>query len=88
VNAGERASRLFRLVRLQVADEMPPDLHVGRFADLLQGFLDPVFAEVALAGGPRRADVGGAERFRHGDELDVRRVPAGAAGGRVDPGPY
>ena len=66
---------------------MPPYLHVGRFADLLQGFLDLVFAEVALAGGPGGADVIGAEGFRNGDELDIRRVPAGAAGGRVDPGP-
>jgi hypothetical protein len=88
VNAGERGGGFLRLVRLQVADEMPPYLHVGRFADLLQGFLDLVFAEVTLAGGPGGADVIGAERFRDRDELDVRRVPAGAAGGRADPGRY
>jgi len=71
-----------------MADEMPSQVHVGRFADLLQGFLDLVFAEVALAGGPGGADMIRAEGLRYGDELDIRRVPAGAAGRRVDPGPY
>ena len=66
---------------------MPPYLHVGRFADLLQGFLDLVLAEIALACSPGGSHVIGAERLRDGDEADVRRVPAGAAGGRVDPGP-
>src|SRR6266545_107320 len=87
MNAGERHRGLFRLVRLQVADEMPPYLNVGRLADFLQGFLELVLAEIALACGPRGADVRGAEGLGNRDQADVRGVPAGAPCGGVDPGP-
>ena len=66
---------------------MPPDGDIGRLADLLQGFLDLVLAEIALARRAGGADVIGAERLRDGDERDLVRVTAGAAGGRVDPCP-
>jgi hypothetical protein len=66
---------------------MPPYLHVGRLADLLQPLLDFVLAEVDLARGMSCPHVIGAERLGNGDEADGRGVPAGAAGGRVEPGP-
>jgi hypothetical protein len=66
---------------------MPPHVYVGRCGDLLQGLLDLVLAEVALARRVRFTDGVGAEGLRDGDERDGRRVPAGAARGRVDPGP-
>ena len=87
MNAGERTGGLPRLVRLQVADQVPLDGNVGGVADLLQGFLDLVLAEVPLAGGPGGADVVGAERLRNRDEGDLARVTVGAAGGRVHPCP-
>jgi hypothetical protein len=66
---------------------MPPHINVGRPGDLLQTLLHLVLAEVALARGVGLADGIGAEGLRDGDKGDGRRVPAGAAGGRVDPGP-
>ena len=51
---------------------------------LLQGLLDFVFAEVALAcrvGGP---DGSGVERFRHGNEAHVGGIAPRGAGGRRD----
>ena len=66
---------LARLVRLQMADEMPPERNVGRFADLLQGLLDLVLAEIVLAGGHGGPDVVGAEGLRDGDEGDLGRAP-------------
>ena len=66
---------------------MPPDLLVGGFGDFLQGFLDLVFAEVALARRPRRPHAVGVEGLGNGYEEDVRRVPADPARGLVDPGP-
>jgi hypothetical protein len=53
---------------------MPPYLYVGRCADLLQRFLDLVLAEVALARGPCRADVIGAE----GLGTAIRRMSEGS----------
>ena len=50
VDARERPGRLLRLVRLQVADQVPAHRQVGGSADLLQRLLDPVLAEVLLAG--------------------------------------
>src|SRR3954463_2162858 len=75
------------LVRLQVADEMPPDRDVGRVADFLQSFLDFVFPEVLLACGVGGANRVGAECLGDRNEADGRRIPAGAAGGRMEPGP-
>jgi hypothetical protein len=50
-------------VRLQVADQMPPDPEVGGLVHLLQRFLDLVFAEIDLARLGGRADVVGRKRF-------------------------
>src|SRR5436190_15973601 len=55
--------------------------------DFLQGLLHFVLAEVPLAGARGGPNVVGAESLGDGDELDRGRVPAGAAGSRVDPGP-
>ena len=67
---------------------MPPARQVSAVSrDFLQGFLNLVLAEIALAGRPRGADVVGAEGLRNRDEGDLGRVAAGAAGGRVDPRP-
>jgi hypothetical protein len=63
MNAGECCRRSLRLVRLQVADEMPPYLHVGRVSDLLQPLLDFVLAKVDLACAMRGSHVIGAERL-------------------------
>jgi hypothetical protein len=85
VDGGERNRGFPCLVGLKMADEMPPDWSVGCFADLLQGFLYLVLAEVALAGAPGGADVVGAEGFRHRDQRDLAGFTAGAAGSRADP---
>jgi hypothetical protein len=50
---------------------MPPDLHIGQSANLLQGFLDLVLSEVALAGRRGGPDVLGAERLGNGDQPDI-----------------
>ena len=66
---------------------MPPDGDIGGFADLLQGFLDLVLAEVALAGVERGPDAVGPERLGDRDQGDFSRFTAGAAGSRADPFP-
>src|SRR5439155_27159662 len=69
-----------RLVRLQVANEVPPDLKVGRLLDLLQSLLHFVLAEVDLprrGGGPNMFSAKG---LRDGDEADRRRVAACPSG--------
>ena len=80
VNRAGHPRGLSRLVRLQVADEMPPQSHIGRLCNFLQGFLDLVFAEVDLARvrrGPDGVDwVGLGDR----DQPDVVRLSSGAAG--------
>ena len=59
------------LVRLQVADEMPPWRAIGGFADLLQAFLDLVLAEVPWwpAAQASRTLIG-PEGLRDGDQRD------------------
>ena len=83
----ERRRRLACLVRLQMADQVPPDRDVGRFLDLLQRLLHLVFPEVALAGGPGGPDVIGAEGLRDRNQRDLGRVTAGSAGSRGHPRP-
>jgi hypothetical protein len=83
----ERGGRLLHLVRLQMADQVPSQISVGRGSDLLQSLLHLVLAEVELAGGAGRSRRVRAEGLGDGDEADGARIPAGAAGGRVDPGP-
>ena len=70
----KRLGGLPRLVRLQVADEVPPDRSVGHHADLLQPFLHLVLAEIALAGSHRRRHVPGPVGLRHRHEPHGRRV--------------
>ncbi len=54
-----KTSGLFRLVGLQVADQMPPNRQIRRLVHLRQRFLHFVFAEVDLA-----QVCGGAYEFR------------------------
>jgi hypothetical protein len=77
VDRREHLPGLSGLVRLEVAEEMPPDGSIGRCTDLQQGLLDAVLPEVALPGGISLAD--GVERKRLGDsdEADGGEVPAG-----------
>ena len=80
VNRADRRRGFSRLVRLQVADEMPPQSGIGRLCNFLQGFLDLVLAEVALpgvGGGPDGVDGMG---LGDGDQPDVVRRAPGAAG--------
>ena len=69
---------LARFVRLQVADQVPPNVHVGRRRDFLQGLLHAVFAEIALAGIERRANSVKGEVLGDGDEADVGGWPSRA----------
>jgi len=69
-----------RLVRLQVADEVPPQSGIGGLCNFLQGFLDLVLAKVDLpgvGGGPDGLDGMG---LGDGDQPDVFRLTPGAPG--------
>ncbi len=87
LDARERCGGLLRLVRLEVADEMPPCRDIGRVGDLLQAFLHLVLAELPLPGRPRLAHAVGAERLRDGDQRDLGCRPSRAAGRLGDPLP-
>ena len=64
-----------------MADQVPPDLHVGRSVDLLQGFLHLVLAEIALPGVVGLPDGLDREGLGHRDQPDVLGAPAGSQGG-------
>ena len=81
----ERRRRLPGLVRLQVAEEMPPDLEGRSMSEIFcRRFLDTVLAEVALAGGVGLADRVDGKGLGNGDEPDGGGVPAGRPGRGVD----
>src|SRR4029453_11922325 len=73
------------LVRLQMADEMPPRRNIGGLANLLQAFLHLVLAELALTGVPRLTYLVDAERLRHRDQRYVRWRSARTLGCRSNP---
>jgi len=76
------AAGLSRLVRLQVADQVPAQRQIGGAIDLVERLLDFVFAEVDLAGVRRGPHVVGGKGFRDGDETNgggVAPRPAGCA---------
>jgi hypothetical protein len=79
----EELDRLFRLVGLQMADQMP-DRCPGERGDLFARFLDAVFAQDADAGFERLAD----DLDRHGladrNQRDARRLASGTRGRRMD----
>ena len=81
------ARSLLRLVRLQMADEMPPCGDIGRVGDFLQAFLHLVLAELPLAGVPGLAHGVDAERLRDRDESDVGCGPPGPPCGLGNPFP-
>jgi hypothetical protein len=56
VHPVEGPGHVARLVALQVADVVPGRAEVGQGLELGQGFLDVTLAEIALAGGERRAN--------------------------------
>jgi hypothetical protein len=66
-----------RLVRLQVAHEMP--LGAGHERCLCRRLLDPVLAENGDPGRDRGAQAFGGHGLRDRDELDVGRVAAAAS---------
>ena len=74
------AAGLFRLVRLQVADQVPANRQVRRLVHLLERFLDLVFAEIDLTGVGGGAHELGGECFGNGDEADGGGVAPGPAG--------
>ena len=90
VDGVERPPGLAGLVRLQVADQVPAEIGVlhGQRLDLGQRFLDPVLAEVAVAGVDGGADGVHAERLRDGDEPDRVRGPAVGLGSAGDALPH
>src|SRR5207253_718073 len=63
-----------RLVRLQVADQMPPDREVGAPGNLLESFLHFVLAEIDLTLRGGGAHVLDAERLRNRDQPDRGRI--------------
>ena len=79
------AAGLFHFVRLEMADQVPPDLKVRGLVHLLTRFLDLVFAEVDLAGLGGGTHVLGREGFGDGDEGDRSGVAPCPAGGARDP---
>ena len=85
VNPAHPPRGLSHLVRLQMADQVPPDLHVGRSVHLLQGFLHLVLAEIALPGVVRLPDGLDRERLGHRDQPDVPGAPARPQGRVRDP---
>jgi len=78
---------LARLVRLQVADQVPLDSVAANFVDLALSFLYLILTENTEAGVDRVADNRGGMRLAHGDELDLGRIAAGTSRGIIDPLP-
>src|SRR3990170_6186544 len=70
----EPRSSLPRLVRLQMADQVPSNRQVGGPVHLFQGFLKLVLSEIELPAVGGGSDVVGGEGFRDGDESNGRRV--------------
>ena len=67
-----------------MSDEVPSERKVGQILTFLLSFLQLVLAEVDLSIGGDRANGVGRERFRDGDEADLRRVASGPGGGARD----
>ena len=67
------------LVRLQMADQVPPNRQVGCPIHLVQRFLKFVFSEIDLPAVGDGPDVVGGEGFRDGDESNGRGVASGPA---------
>ena len=82
---GERRRHLRRLVRLEMADQMPADsLEIGSIGDLLKRFLDLVLTEIHLAGRDGGPHVIGWEGLGNRDQCDAVRVTRDSARGGRD----
>ena len=77
----EQPHRLGGLVRLQPADAVEADVGMAseQRRPFGERFLDPAFAEIALAGVDQRLDLVGRAALADRDQLDVRRDRAGQA---------
>ncbi len=64
------AAGLLRFVRLEMADEMPPQGQIRRLIHFRQRFLHFVFAEIDLPELSGGANIVGGKCFRDGDEAD------------------
>src|SRR5256885_454670 len=67
------------LVRLQMADQVPPNRQVGCPVHLFKSFLKLVFSEIDLAAVGDGSDVVCGEGFRDGDQSNACRVASGPA---------
>ena len=84
VDPGEAGRGAARLVRLQMADQVPPDAQPGGPLDLPERLLHAVLAEVGETGA-RGCFYGGQwERLGDGDEPDRSRIPPGGRRGAVE----
>ena len=84
IDGVEEAGGADGFVALQVADQMPGGVQIGKLWLLGLPLLDAVFAEVADAGGVGFADSFDGERLRDSDEGDFLRLAPGARGGTSD----
>lgn len=86
MNAIEQRNRVFRLVRLELANQMQFDPRMGRAqgGPLFGGFLHPVFAEHALPGGNEGRDPLGRMGLADGHQRDLLHLAPGNPGGAGD----
>lgn len=80
----EQRNRLIGLVGLKPADAMEPDMGMSRpqGRPFGEGFLDPIFAKLALPGRDQCFDLFVRPGLRHGYERDVARIAARKPGRR------
>jgi hypothetical protein len=68
LNHRKRRRSLACLVRLQVSEQVPAGVQIAGRGDLLECFLDAVFAEVAMADGVGLAHGGDGKCLGDGDQ--------------------
>ena len=88
MDAVEQPHRFFRLVRLQLANEMQFDfaVRIAQFGPFLCRLLHPVFAENALARRDQRGDALRRMRLADRHKRDVPGPPPRKSGGGGDAG--
>jgi hypothetical protein len=79
VDRVEQFHRFCRLIRLQPSDAMQPDVRIARDQrrPFFRGFLDPTFAEVALASSDQFFDLLRGAFLADGDQRDLTRIASG-----------
>ena len=86
IDRGKQLRGLFRLVRLQMPDQVEARaLQIRHRRRLSLHFLHVVFAELAQTGGPRLANHLGAENFGDGEQAHSRRIAVRTGAGALDP---